>query len=55
MTRPERVEIPTPVYTFYARMPGKCNGGCGTQIQTGDLVTRRDDEFRCNTCAERWK
>jgi hypothetical protein len=54
MSAPAPVEVPEPIYTFYAPQREKCHGGCGIQIQPGDLVTRRGDEFRCNTCAERW-
>lgn len=43
------------IYRFYAQQRGKCDGGCGFQLKPGDLVTRRGNEFRCKTCAERWK
>lgn len=45
---------PVHIYRFYAWQRGKCDGGCGFQLKPGDLVTRRGNEFRCNTCAGRW-
>lgn len=57
MSAPVPVEIPDPIYTFYAtpREAGPCAGGCGDLIQPGELMAKCRDEIRCKTCAKRWK
>lgn len=55
MTTPAPVEIPEPIYRYYAtpRESGPC-AGCGDLILAGELMAKRRDEIRCKTCAERW-